>query len=104
MTLDSEAQQNYAKQYGEYVSLKSADMALAEGPGEEVLAGQNLFAFYNEEMKKIPNDLMTPYDGQINNAFLSNTQAYATGALDKDAAIKQFKEDVATAYPDLIVE
>ncbi len=104
VTLDSEAQQNYAKQYGEYVSLKSADMALAEGPGEEVLAGQNLFAFYNEEMKKIPNDLMTPYDGQINNAFLSNTQAYATGALDKDAAIKQFKEDVATAYPDLIVE
>ena len=104
VTCNSEAQQEYAAEYGEYVSLKSADQALAAGKGEEVLAGQNLFQFYNDQMAKIPNNLMTGYDGQINNAFLSATKAYATGALDKDAAIKQFKEDVATAYPDLGVE
>ncbi len=104
VTCNSEAQQNYAAEYGEYVSLKSADQALATGTGEEVLAGQNLFQFYNDQMAKIPNNLMTGYDGQINNAFLSATKAYATGALDKDAALKQFKEDVATAYPDLVIE
>lgn len=100
---NTQAQQQYGKEYGEYVSLKSADAALANGAGEEVLGGQNLYAFFNDQMSKIPGDLMTPNDGQINNAFLAQTKAYATGALTKDAAIQKFKEDVATAYPDLTI-
>jgi ABC-type glycerol-3-phosphate transport system substrate-binding protein len=103
-TCDSKAQQAYASKYGEYVSLKSADEALAKGAGEEILGGQNLYEFFNKQMAKIPNDLMTSYDGQINNAFLSATKAYATGKVDKDGAIKQFKSDVKTAYPDLVIE
>lgn len=104
VTLNSEAQQVYAKEYGEYVSLKSAVEALAQEPGEDVLGGQNLFEFYNSQMAKIPSDFMTPYDGQINNAFLSAAKAYATGIMTKDAAIKQFKDDVAMAYPDLVIK
>lgn len=102
--LNSEAQQAYASQYGEYVSLKSADEALAAGQGEEVLGGQNPFSFYNEQMSKIPNDLMTAYDGIINNAFLSATKSYALGSLSKEKAIQTFKDDVASAYPDLVIE
>ncbi len=102
--LNSEAQQAYAAEYGEFVSLKSADEALAKGDGEEVLAGQNPFMFYNDQMSKLPNDLMTAYDGTINNAFLSATKAFATGVLTKDEALEQFKEDVLTAYPELVVE
>lgn len=102
--LNSEAQQSYAAEYGEYVSLKSADKALAAGAGEEVLGGQNPFAFYNEQMEKIPNDLMTPYDGTINDAFLSATKDYATGVLTKDNAIQQFKNDVVNAYPEIIID
>ncbi len=101
VTLDSQAQIAYAGEYGEYVSLKSADQALAAGPGEEVLAGQNLFAFYNDQMQKIPSDLMTAYDGQLNNAFLSAVRSYATGVLTKDVAMNQFKEDAMSAYPEL---
>ncbi len=101
---NTEAQKNYAKKYGEYVSLKTADETLAEEPGEDVLAGQNLFEFYNTQMAKIPDDLMTAYDGQINDLFLSATKAYSSGVLTKDSAIQQFKDDVANAYPDLIVE
>jgi hypothetical protein len=99
-----EAQQAYAAEYGEYVALKAADEALAKGPGEEVLGGQNLYQFYNEQMAKIPSDLMTPYDGQINNAFLSATSAYAAGMLSKDRAVQQFKDDVLSAYPELTVQ
>ena len=102
--LNSEAQQAYATEYGEYVSLKSADEALAEGPGEDVLGGQNPFAFYNAQMELLPADLMTAYDGTINNAFLSATKNYATGAMTKDEAIAQFKADVANAYPELTIE
>lgn len=104
VTCNSEAQQAYAKAHGDYVALKSADEALAKGEGETVLGGQNLFAFYNAEMEKIPNNLMTAYDGQINTAFLSATKAYSTGKLSKDGAIKQFKEDTANAYSDLTIE
>ena len=102
--LNSEAQLAYATEYGEYVSLKSADEALAEGPGEDVLGGQNPFAFYNAQMELLPADLMTAYDGTINNAFLSATKNYATGAMTKDEAIAQFKADVANAYPELTIE
>ncbi|MDR3166696.1 MAG: extracellular solute-binding protein [Treponema sp.] len=104
VTCNTEAQRAYAAEYGEYVALKAADEALAQGAGEEVLGGQNLYQFYNEQMKKIPNDLMTPFDGQINNAFLSATNAYAAGALTKDRAIQQFKDDVLSAYPELAVQ
>lgn len=100
---NTEAQQAYSQEYGEYVSLKSADTALAEGEGEEVLGGQNLYSFFNDQMSKIPNDLMTPYDGQINNAFLSAVKAYATGAMTKDEAVQTFKDDVATAYPEITI-
>lgn len=102
--LNSEAQQAYGAEYGEYVSLKSADESLAAGDGEEVLAGQNPFAFYNDQMNKIPADLMTPYDGTINNAFLSATKDYATGVKSKEEAIASFKADVVNAYPEIVTE
>ena len=102
--LDSEAQQAYAAQYGEFVSTKSANAALALGAGEEVLGGQNPFAFYNEQMAKLPADLMTAYDGTLNNAFLAAAKAYATGEMGLEDAIAQFKADALNAYPELIVE
>jgi multiple sugar transport system substrate-binding protein len=101
VTLNSEAQQKYASQYGEYVSLKSADQALAKGEGEAVLGGQNLFGFYNDQMSKIPSDLMTAYDGTLNNAFLSATKSYATGVYTKEQAVEQFKADALNAFPEL---
>lgn len=104
VTCNSEAQQAYAKEYGEYVSLKSADQALAAEDGEEVLGGQNLYQFYNEQMEKIPADLMTAYDGQLNTFFLSDTKLYATGEMSKEEAIEQFKKDALNAYPELTVD
>ena len=55
-------------------------------------------------MEKIPADLMTAYDGQLNTFFLSNTKLYATGQVSKDEAIEQFKKDALNAYPELTVE
>lgn len=104
VTCNSEAQKTYAQQYGEYVSSISANEALATGEGEEVLGGQNLYEFYNNQMSKIPDNKMSPYDGVINNSFLSVTKAYANGTFSKDEAVKQFKDDIASNYPDLTIK
>jgi len=104
VTCNTEALQAYAAQYGEYVANKAADEALAKEAGEEVLNGQNLYAFYNEQMAKIPGDSMTAYDQQINSAYLTAVKAYAYDGMTLEDALKQFKGDVLNAYPDLIVE
>jgi ABC-type glycerol-3-phosphate transport system substrate-binding protein len=103
-TCNAAGQKEYSQKYGEYVSTISADKELASGSGEEVLGGQNLYAFYNSLMEKIPDDRMTEYDQQINSAYLGAVKAYAAGKLSKDAAIGQFKADVRTAYAELSVE
>jgi len=103
-TIDEAALTDYAKQNGEYVSNKAADMALAEEPGNEVLGGQNHYQFYNSQMDNITTGLMTGMDQQINNAFLLSVEQYKTNKLTKEQAIEQFKKDVNTAYPDIATE
>lgn len=104
VTCNADAQTKYAKDYGEFVSLKSVDEEMAKGAGEKVLAGQNPYAFYADQMKKLPGDYMTPYDQQINAAYQTAVTAYVNGKLDKDAALKQFKADVLNAVPELTVD
>jgi hypothetical protein len=40
---------------------------------------------------KDPRDLMTQYDGNTQQAFLSAVKSYVSGAMTKDEAIAQFK-------------
>lgn len=102
-TLNEESVKAYASEYSEYVALKSVDEALAKEAGDAVLGGQNLYEFYNGVMAKIPADLMTQYDGTLNNAFLSAVKSYVSGAMTKDEAIAQFKADALNAYPELTI-
>lgn len=104
VTCNAEVLEAYGAEYGEYVAMKSADENLAKKEGEAVLGGQNLYAFYNEQMTKIPPDCMTGFDQQINNAYLSAVKAYAYDSLTLEDALAQFKEDVLNAYPTMIVE
>lgn len=104
VTLNEEALTEYSKEYGEYVAVKSADSALALETGDENLAGQNLYQFYNGIMEQKPHVTITEYDGQINTAYKAAATGYATGKMSKEDAITQFKNDVATSYPDLIIE
>lgn len=104
VTCDEAAQTEYAKASGEYMSLKAVDEALAGEEGDEVLGGQNLYAFYNKQMERGAESLMSPYDGTINNAFLAAAKVYAEGTISKEEAIQQFKDEVKAAYPDITVE
>ncbi|MDP3447254.1 MAG: extracellular solute-binding protein [Eubacteriales bacterium] len=102
-TLNEESVKAYASEYSEYVALKSVNEALALEAGDAVLGGQNLYAFYNGVIAKIPADLMTQYDGTLNNAFLSVVRSYVSGAMTKGEAIAQFKADALNAYPELTI-
>ena len=104
VTLNSEALQEYAGAYDEYVAAKSADEALAKEAGDENLAGQNQYEFYNQVMAQNPHVTITEYDGQINTAYKTAARAYATGKLTKEEAIQQFKSDVASDYPELTID
>ena len=55
-------------------------------------------------MDKINTDIVTKYDDTIGNLMLNNVDLYLNGQIDKDAAIAQFKDDVASNYRRLDVE
>ena len=95
----------YAKDKGDYTSLKSVNKEIVDGGYEEPwCAGQNTFKFFSDQMDKINTDIVTKYDDTIGNLMLNNVDLYLNGQLDKDAAIAQFKDDVASNYRRLDVE
>ena len=95
----------YANDKGDYTSLKSVNKEIADSGYEESwCAGQNTFKFYSDQMDKINTDIVTKYDDTIGNLMLNNVDLYLNGQLDKDAAIAQFKDDVASNYRRLDVE
>jgi maltose-binding protein MalE len=102
-TLNEDSVKAYASEYGEYVALKSVDEALAGEQGDAVLGGQNLYEFYNGVMAKIPADLMTQYDGTLNNAFLSAVKSYVSGAMTKDEAVRPVQGGRAQRLSDLTI-
>ncbi len=101
--LNENALYDYAKQSGDFVVLKSVCEKLAESEGEEVLGGQNPNGMFIEAMQHEFKALNTEYDSQLNDAFVSAIKAYASG-LTKEEAINQFKNDVKTAFPEIIVD
>ena len=89
----------YANDKGDYTSLKSVNKEIADSGYEESwCAGQNTFKFFSDQMDKINTDIVTKYDDTIGNLMLNNVDLYLNGQLDKDAAIAQFKDDVASNY------
>ena len=95
----------YANDKGDYTSLKSVNKEIADSGYEESwCAGQNTFKFFSDQMDKINTDIVTKYDDTIGNMMLNNVDLYLNGQLDKDAAIAQFKDDVASNYRRLDVE
>ena len=101
--LNEDALYDYAKSSGDFVVLKSVCERLAEGEGEEVLGGQNPNGMFIEAMEHDFKTLNTEYDSQLNDAFVSAIKAYAQG-LTKEEAINQFKNDVKTAFPEIVVD
>ena len=65
--------------------------------------GQNVFDAFIPANQLANGQNLTQYDEKINSLWRDQVRAYAHGQIDRDTAIKQWKENVAAEF-DLVVE
>ena len=77
-------------------------MATADGT-TEFCGNQNVFDAFIPANKLANGQNLTQYDEKINSLWRDQVKMYATGQIDRDTAIKQWKENVAAEF-DVVVE
>lgn len=70
----------------------------------EVYGGQQLYKFWLEQAEGIDYSKVTQYDTAIGDAWGEAISAVKTGEKDKETAINDFYDKVASTYPDLVIE
>ena len=101
---DQEYLKKYVEDKGDFTSSVAVNASIIEGYEDPWCNGQNTYEFFNEQLEAIDTSLVTKYDDAIQVLMLNNVDLYLNGTMDKDAAIEQFKADVASNYRGLTVE
>lgn len=104
VTLNEEFLTEYAIESGDYVSNLNVVDAIVGDLSRESLGGQNHYAFFKQEAENIDASNVTKYDGAINVMLLSAIGEYVEGIATKEQAIENFKENVASAFPEVSVD
>ncbi|MDQ2085482.1 ABC transporter substrate-binding protein [Herbivorax sp. ANBcel31] len=105
LTLDEEQAEAHARESGDFTSNIAVIEKLAnDDEFEHELIGQNPYAFYEPMIDEISGDIITEYDGTIEDAFTSAMDSFLEGSLTRDEMIDQFKRDVREAFHDLEVD
>lgn len=105
VTTDEGFLTKWAKDTGDFVSNQKVVDTIKESYSEEFLGGQNSYADFAEMSKNINASILTDYDQTVESLFLDNALTpYSKGEVSLDKAIKNFKDAVANAYPDLEVK
>ena len=74
----------------------SSGVVMAKSNGElSFLGGQNMFDYFVPANKYANGKNLTQYDETINSLWREQVRAYANGQKSRDAAIKDFKQNVA---------
>ena len=99
---------DYLKQYAldksDFPCMNSVANEIAADYSNPWCAGQNTFAFFQQEATKINAKLVTRYDDPIREALMRAVDLYVQGSMTKDAAINSFKADVANIYQNITVK
>lgn len=91
----------YNKKTGDFMNNKTV-MASATYKNPSLVGGQDHLKVIAAGAEKIDMDgKLTIYDSKINDAFNAVVVDYAKGKIDKDTAIKTFKDKVLSDYPSL---
>jgi len=102
--IDDEYMEYYAKKTGDFLSNLKVVEKIKDEFSDDFLAGQNHYAYFYEEAKKVNGKLVTAYDLAVESAVGNNYAAYVEDEFSKEEAIQTIKDDVQTAYPDINVD
>ena len=106
-TMSEEFLYTYAKDSGDFVGSNAVvDKILAEGgTPNPFLGGQDHYAIFAEAANLANGAIMTDYDEKMNSLWSDFvTTPYSKGEKDLDAAIADFKVQVAAQFPDLVID
>lgn len=101
---DADTMKAYAAETGDFMNNKTVmTEATIENP---LLNGQDHYKVLTAVLDKLDlSNKLTKYDSIIKNLFNQSVQGYLDGTYaTKDDAINAFKGDVATNYPELVIE
>lgn len=91
------------KSEGDVVSLKSV-LEKHKDDENPVYGNEKLYAFWLQQAEGIDYSKVTKYDKVIGDAWGEAISSIKTGASDKDTAINNFYDTVASTYPDIEIQ
>ena len=105
LTTNADFLKTWAKETGDFVSSQTVVDEIKGDYKEEFLGGQNHYAEFSNMAQSINAKILTEYDQTIEKLFMDSCLApYSKGEVEKDKAMKDFKDAVVNAYPDLEVK
>jgi len=94
-----------AKTQNDFVSVKTVNDTVGKDASVSLLGGQNPYPIFSNVAKNINGKNQTQYDQNIQSLWINDVvNPYANGKITKDKALKNFKNDVKSAYPALSVD
>ena len=105
LTVDEEQAEAHARKTGDFTS----NLAVIEKLSQDEtfvheLIGQNPYEFFLPMIDEFRGELLTAYDGTIEDAFQNAMDSYLAGKLTKDEMFKQFKDQLRSDFPDLEID
>jgi ABC-type glycerol-3-phosphate transport system substrate-binding protein len=105
MCTDDEYMTKYAKDTGDVLSNETVTAAIKDTFADEFLKGQNHYAYFLEEAKKIDGSTMSSYDQTVEQSIGNRLNEYLTDVITSvDGVVEAIKGDVKAAYPDVKVD
>lgn len=101
---NADSMQKYAEETGDFVNNKTVMSTLTTS--NKLLNGQNHYEILTKVMDKLDLEgKITKYDSIIKGKFNDSVNGYLDGTYaTKEDAINAFKDAVAAAYPELVIE
>ncbi|TYQ16452.1 UNVERIFIED_CONTAM: ABC-type glycerol-3-phosphate transport system substrate-binding protein [Acetivibrio alkalicellulosi] len=105
LTIDEEQAEKHARASGDFTSNLAVIEKLANDDSFlHPLINQNPYAFYLPMVDSFRGELLTQYDGTIEDAFQNAMDSYLAGNLDRDGMFRQFKNQVKDDFPEIDVD
>ncbi|RZI48080.1 ABC transporter substrate-binding protein [Lactococcus kimchii] len=104
MSTDKTFQTWEAKTQSDFVAVSTVNNTVGKDASVKLLGGQNPYPIFNKVAKGINGKNQTQYDQNIQSLWINDVvNPYANGKVSKDKALKNFKNDVKSAYPSMTV-